>query len=304
MPHRRAPRVRRDWRRPAPRSARRSESARAACTSRKASITCCGGSTFAAALGDTHADLYSSASSGSVRARYSDCRTRTVRIGWICLRPITSRIALSATALIVNLRLLHVEQEIGRVPDYPRTQRTGRSTMFSSPVSMRLSAGTSRAVLPRADPQPRESDVRAIDARHLRRKRRLDRIRPVIVAARLGPIDELAEAQHDALLVRVHAVEPREQQHTISASTTSTAAAAAKAARQERAQPILATADQVLKIGRVRSARLRSRAHGPRGPPPPPPHCPPSGFFQGIQTSGARRLRFGLGYRGAGPAIQ
>ena len=158
------------------------------------------------------------------------------------------------------LRLLDVEQEIGRVPDHPEYRELHVHDVLVAREHEALRRDVAcRGAATRIVEQT-NADVGTIDSRHLRRERRLDRVRPVIVEARLGQIDELAEAQHDALLVRVHAVEPRQQPHDDQRKHDEHAAAAAKAARQERAQPILATADQVLKIGRSRSARLRSRA--------------------------------------------
>ena len=57
------------------------------------------------------------------------------------------------------------------------------------------------------------ADVDAVDARDLRREHGLDRIRQVIVQARLGVAGVLAEAQHHAEFVRLDPEEAREAPH-------------------------------------------------------------------------------------------
>ena len=162
------------------------------------------------------------------------------------------------------LGLLNVEQELGRIPDHPEHRELHVDDVLVAGEHEALRRNVARGSAAARILQHSNADVGTIDARHLRRERGLDRIRPVIVEAGLGQIDELAEAQHDALLVRVHAIEARQQPDDNQRKHDEHAAAAAKAARQKRAQPILAAADQVLKIGRSWSARLRSRA--PRAP--------------------------------------
>ena len=65
-------------------------------------------------------------------------------------RPITSRIALSATALTVPSGFWMLKRKSGAPFGLMRHSTVkSTSTMFSSPVSIRLSSGTSRMVLPR-----------------------------------------------------------------------------------------------------------------------------------------------------------
>ena len=66
------------------------------------------------------------------------------------MRPITSRMALSATAFTVPSGFWMLNR-YSPAPSGLITQNTEKSTstMFSSPVSIRLSSGTSRMVVPR-----------------------------------------------------------------------------------------------------------------------------------------------------------
>ena len=74
----------------------------------------------------------------------------SVRAGWIGVRPITSRIMLSAADLIVfsGLRVLNRKSPASRM-----RQRTTKSMsmMFSSPVSISDSSTTSRPTGPRTE---------------------------------------------------------------------------------------------------------------------------------------------------------
>src|SRR5450755_3859229 len=102
--------------------------------------------------------------------------------------------ALSATALMV----LSVFCTLNRKSDALLTIHStvkSTSTMFSSPVSIRLSSGTSRVALPR-----RGSSITRMPIS----------IGQMIVEAGLRELGELAEAQYHPLLVRLHAIEARQ----------------------------------------------------------------------------------------------
>ncbi len=76
------------------------------------------------------------------------CRA-PVRIGWISERPITSRIALSATAFTVPAGVWMLNRNSPTPVGFTfHSTEKSTSTMFSSPVSIRLSSGTSRVVVP------------------------------------------------------------------------------------------------------------------------------------------------------------
>ncbi len=68
-----------------------------------------------------------------------------VRIAWMLRRPITSRIALSEIALMVPSGFWRLNTKSEAFSGLTRhCTSKSRSTMFSSPVSIRLSSGTSR----------------------------------------------------------------------------------------------------------------------------------------------------------------
>lgn len=68
-----------------------------------------------------------------------------VRIAWMFRRPITSRMALSAMALMVPSGFWMLNTKSEALSGFTRhCTSKSRSTMFSSPVSIRLSSGTSR----------------------------------------------------------------------------------------------------------------------------------------------------------------
>ena len=68
-----------------------------------------------------------------------------VRIAWMLRRPITSRIALSLIALIVPSGFWRLNTKSEAFSGLTRhCTSKSRSTIFSSPVSIRLSSGTSR----------------------------------------------------------------------------------------------------------------------------------------------------------------
>src|SRR6185312_12035096 len=89
-------------------------------------------------------------------------------------------------------------------------------------------------------------------------------IRQVIVKARLNLADLLAEAQHDADLVRLDAEEAGDApQHDGAERDQRKAAAAEIAARQHAPQLVLAPAQQLLEVRRRRTRRLRPGAPRP-----------------------------------------
>ena len=108
------------------------------------------------------------------------------------------------------------------------------------------------------------ADVDLADLERLGRQDRLDRIGPVIVQARRPRLtDLLAEAQHDADLVRLDAEEAREAPKDHSDQRNDQEAPVAEtAARQHVLQLVLAAAQQFLEVGRGRPGRLRPRTPG------------------------------------------
>ena len=101
----------------------------------------------------------------------------------------------------------------------------------------------------------------------------LDRRGEVPVEARLGGLGPLAEAQHHALLVRLHAIEAARQpdrdqdQRDRDQRLAIAAEAAAGAARKDLPDLLLAAAQQLLEIRRLLPARAdRPRAPGRRRP--------------------------------------
>jgi len=102
------------------------------------------------------------------------------------------------------------------------------------------------------------------DAQRLRQQHGLDRIRQMIVQARLHGFHMLAEAQDDAKLFRLDAEKsgqsPDDQGGGQNQHDTH---AAEMPARQKLLQPVLTAAQKVFKIGRPRPHRLRARAPWP-----------------------------------------
>ena len=129
-------------------------------------------------------------------------------------RPITSRIALSATAFTVPSGFWMLNRKSPTPSGLIRHSTVkSTSTMFSSPVSIRLSSGhVAHRSLPRRDGSSirRHADVDGGDAQRLRQQHGLDRIRQMIVQAGLHRAHMLAEAQHDAEFVGLHAEEARQ----------------------------------------------------------------------------------------------
>ena len=183
------------------------------------------------------------------------------------VRPITSRMALSATAFTVPSgfwmlnRYLPTLSGLGSIR---HSTEKSTSTMFSSPVSIRLSSGTSRTVVPRR----RSSTMRMPTSilrtlQRLGRQHGLDRIREVVVQARLHLAHLLAEAHHHADLVGLDAEEPgQEPQHDGAEHQHQETAAAQIAARQHGLELVLAAAQQFFEVRRGRPGRLRSGAPG------------------------------------------
>ena len=144
------------------------------------------------------------------------------------------------------------------------------STMFSSPVSIRLSSGTSRPEAARTARRVAgaEADGEQVLRGDARRQRGLDRPGPVVVQAGRGAAVIGAEAQHHAFLVRLHAVdaaaEPHQEQQ---ADEHREAAPAAAARRQDAPQRGLGLPDQVIEVGPA--------VRCPGGPGGGVPHGPP-----------------------------
>ena len=86
----------------------------------------------------------------------------------------------------------------------------------------------------------------------------------MVVEAGRGGADALAEAQHDALLVRLHAVEaaqhPDGEQHHDDQQDADAPAPAAGPARHTPAQPVLQAPDRFLDIRGLRAAGSASAA--------------------------------------------
>jgi hypothetical protein len=97
-----------------------------------------------------------------------------------------------------------------------------------------------------------------VDAQCLRRDCGLDRIGQVVVEAGLHFTLELAEPQHHAELVGLDAEESGKAPQRDGGERNQRDAAAAEIARQQAAQPILAAAEKLLKVGRLRTLRLRA----------------------------------------------
>ena len=121
-------------------------------------------------------------------------------------RPITSRMALSATAFTVPSGILDVEQifaDAGRLHlpehreiDVDDVLVAGEHQAFLRHVARRWCRRAPIVDLAHAD-------VDLVDAQRLGREHGLDRIRQVVIQAGLHLAHFLAEAQHDAELVRL-----------------------------------------------------------------------------------------------------
>jgi hypothetical protein len=102
-----------------------------------------------------------------------------------------------------------------------------------------------------------EADVHGVDRRDRGLDHRLDRARQVVVPARAVEADGLAEAQHDADLVRLHDVEaaadPGDREDPEEGRDAAHAAEAA-AARQHVLHLLLRAPDQVLDVGGLATA--------------------------------------------------
>ena len=103
----------------------------------------------------------------------------------------------------------------------------------------------------------------------------------VVEAGQRGAV-ERAEAQHHALLVRLHAIDAagEPQRHDGEADQREAAPAgeapARTAAAEERADVGLEPGDQRIEVGH-RARPARAAAERPAGPPPPPQGPPPPG---------------------------
>ena len=180
------------------------------------------------------------------------------------LWPTISRMALSATAFTVPSGFWMLNRKSGALVIRQNTTKS-TSTMFSSPVSIRLSSGTSRIVARGVADVGRaaHADLDAVDARHLRQLDLLDRIGPAEIQAGRKLADIFAESQHDAELVGVdphgeaEKADQRDQHHGEQHGER----AAHAAARHGLAQPVLAAAQDLFEVGLLAGA-------GPRAPGP------------------------------------
>ena len=126
--------------------------------------------------------------------------------GWILVRPTSSRMALSATALMVSPWFLMLKaKSSGWAGSICQITRNLTSAIFSSPVSIRLSSGTSDqgagiGAAPRADVDGiAVGDVELDDG--------ADRLRPDVVQAGTGLAGITAENQIEANLVGIDGIE-------------------------------------------------------------------------------------------------
>ena len=230
------------------------------------------------------------------------------------MRPITSRIELSATprTSVSGLAVLNRNFDASLMR---QNTATSMSMMFSSPVSIRLSASTSRPELswPVSTLPPgagAEADFGAVDAGNGRQLHLFDRPGDVPMQTGRRPIVIGAETQNHALLVGLHAIEAagdpkhddRQQQQNQAtavgepaepAAAGTTAGSAAQKAADIRPAPARSAgrgrAGYRRRMDRRhrRTARRRRRTgrqgvadHDPdRTPPPPPsPPCSPLDF--------------------------
>ena len=115
------------------------------------------------------------------------------------------------------------------------------------------------AAAPRRIVDQRHADRDGGDAQRLRQQHGLDRIRQMIVQARLHGAHMLAEAQHDAELFRLDAEEAGQAPDRQRADQDQRDAHAAEmTAGQQLLQPVLTAAQKVLKIRRPWPDRLRT----------------------------------------------
>ncbi len=110
-----------------------------------------------------------------------------------------------------QLRIFDPEQELARIPDLPEDGGVGLDDVFVAGQHLAAPAGLAGT---RSGGRT-DADLDLVDLSHLGQKHGLDRVGPMRVQARLRRRDPLAEAQHDALLVGLNAVErgrePREE---------------------------------------------------------------------------------------------
>src|SRR5215207_9861292 len=173
-----------------------------------------------------------------------------VSTAWIWRRPMTSRMALSATALIVPSGFCRLKTKSwARAGLTLHCTSKSMSTMFSSPVSIRLSSRTSR-------PRP------CAPGAHVGLQHLADRVRQVVAQALAGRAGVAAEDHVDADLVRPHGVEAgREPEHDRGEDDDRRGLAAeGGAARDDGLETVLAAAQDLLEIGRAAAAALGAGA--------------------------------------------
>ena len=179
--------------------------------------------------------------------------------------PTISRMALSATSFTVISGFWMLNRYCWASLMRQNTTKS-TSTMFSSPVSIRLSSGTSRTppAKPRAADAGAHADLDDVLPRHLGQAHLLDRVGQAEVQARRLLRDRLAEAHDDAELVGVDAegegVEGDDRRHH-DRDQEHERARQARAARHHLLELVLAALQQLLEIGLVVRA-----ARGPLAP--------------------------------------
>ena len=172
--------------------------------------------------------------------------------------------------------ILDVEEEVGRALRLDAPQHG------EVDVDDVLVAGQHQAFLrhvahgaaaPRGIVDQGHADGNGGDAQRLRQQHGLDRIRQVIVQAGLGVADIFAEAQHDAELFRLHAIEAGHAPDRDRADHDQRNAEPGEiAAGQQLLQPVLTAPQEILEIGRPWADRLRTgapwsfRTRTPRAP--------------------------------------
>ena len=183
-----------------------------------------------------------------------------------------------------QLRVADVEEVGARVLDHPEDGKVDVDDVLVAGQHQRLFRHLTRGRAARALAGA-VADLGAVDAGDAGRQHGLDRIGQVVVEARLRRPVVGAEAQHDADLVGLHAVEAADQPDDDDCGDDDgDTGAGAEIARQQPAKPVLPAAQQLLEIGRLRAAAARWRPPPlprlpppPQGPPPrgPPPQGPP-----------------------------
>ena len=234
-------------------------------------MTCCGGSTFCSCTCGTRTPaLYWSSVFCISSCTRSRCLPRAGQDGWMSVRPITSRMALSATAFTVPSGFWMLNRYL------PAPARLDLPEHREIDVDDVLVAGEHQALFRHVAQGGAAAQI--VDDAHadvdlatacLRREHGLDRIRQVVVQAGLH-LAEFAEAQHHADLVRLDPEEAgKAPEHHSAEHEQGEAPAAEIAARQHVLELVLAAAQKFFEVRRGRTRRLRPEPQGPFDPPDP-----------------------------------